>query len=426
MSLYYYINNESVSKASINDYENIFYSYITRIPTLEEALLQMFTSSGATWIKANNLINEIISTINWHLNKKFNEICKKYPNITEEDAQIISCYTCEFVNKEDSNYNIYKILNRNLVSENREMGIMVISKYLFIFLKSLRKLKRYYPDKQSKYLYRCISSQVELNYNSFNKSKIPYLRGLTKIFWAFSSASNNPEKSYNFLGTQENNKIGTIFTLTGDVWGYDIKLFNVFDEDEILIEPERKFMIKESIPPVNNIIHVRCKILETPIVLEKIFELEKNDLNQNKINIPNKDCFGAINTTDDIKNIDKYNYNESDLNNLCNLNINSIINEKNGNAHITSNNNKQEILFHSNSDKILTKSTNYNNYNNSMNSHNNNFYKKDNFQFVNNYNYQKINDIKKNNNNLFYTKYMNQRQKLQIHVFYQIHRNMHL
>ena len=56
---------------------------------------------------------------------------------------------------------------------------------------------------------------------------------------------------------------------------YDIKLFNVFDEDEILLEPERKFKIKESMPPVNSIIHVRCKILKTPIVLEKIFEIEK-------------------------------------------------------------------------------------------------------------------------------------------------------
>jgi len=150
MSLYYYINNESDSKASINDYENIFYEYITRIPTLQEALMQMFTSSGLTQIKSNNLINEIIYKVNMHLNKKFIEIRKKYPNITAEEAQIISSYTCELANKEDSNYNIYKILNQNLVSKNRQMGIMVISKYLFIFLKSLRKLKRYYPDKQSK------------------------------------------------------------------------------------------------------------------------------------------------------------------------------------------------------------------------------------------------------------------------------------
>ena len=403
MSLYYYINDESESKASINDYENIFYSYITRIPTLKEALMQMFTSSGVTQTKSNNLIKEIISKVNGHLNKKFIEISKKYPNITKEEAQIISSYTCELSNKEDSNYNIYKILNRNLVSENREMGIMVISKYLFIFLKSLRKLKRYYPEKQSKYLYRCISTQVELNYDSFNKSKIPYLRGETKIFWAFSSASNNPQKSYNFLGTRENNKIGTIFTLTGDVWGYDIKLFNVFDEDEILLEPERKFMIKESMPPVNNVIHVRCKILETPIVLEKIFELKKYNLNQNKINASNKDYFNTINTADAIKNIDKYNYNEPDFKTICNLNINSIINEKNQNALTTSNKNKQKILFHSNSDTNLAKSINYNNYNNSINNSNNNSYNKNNFQYINNNNYKIIKDIKKDNNNLFYT-----------------------
>ena len=360
MSLYYYINNESDSKSSINDYENIFYDYITRTPTLQEALMQMFTSSGLTQIKSNNLINQILNKVNMHLNKKFIEIRKKYPNITAEEAQIISSYTCELTNKEDSNYNIYKILNRNLVSENRQMGIMVISKYLFIFLKSLRKLKRYYPDKQSKYLYRCISTQVELRFNPFNKSQIPYLRGQTKIFWAFSSASNNPENSYNFLGSLENNKNGTIFTLTGDVWGYDIKLFNVFNEDEILLEPERKFMIKESMPPVNNVIHVRCKILETPIVLERIFELEKNNLNQNKINSSSNNYFNTINTTGVINNIDKYNYNEKDLKNIDNLNINSIINEKNGNAFTTPNKNKQKILFHSYSDINLTKSINYN------------------------------------------------------------------
>ena len=413
MSLYYYINNESDSKSSINDYENIFYSYITKTPTLKEALMQMLTSSGATQIESNRLINEIISQVNSHLKQKFIEIHNKYPNISMEEAQIISSYTCELPNKKDSNYNIYKILNKNLVSENRQMGIKIISKYLFIFLKSLRKLKRYYPDKQSKYLYRCISTQVQLNYDSFNKSKIPYIRGQTKTFWAFSSASNNPEKSYNFLGTQENNKIGTIFTLTGDVWGYDIKLFNVFDEDEILLEPERKIKIKESIPQVNNIIHVRCKILETPIVLEKMFELEKNNLNQNKINVSSKKYFNTINTEYDLQN-----YNEPDLKNIGNLNINSIINSKNENSLTTSNKNKQKIIFHSNSDINMTKSKySYINYNNSINNSNNNVLnqakikkievlnsnKKDNFQYINNSNYNLIKDIKKDNNNFIYT-----------------------
>ena len=39
---------------------------------------------------------------------------------------------------------------------------------------------------------------------------------------------------------------GTIFTLYGDIWGYDITLFNVYNEEEILLEPVY--------PPVNDII----------------------------------------------------------------------------------------------------------------------------------------------------------------------------
>ena len=419
MSLYYYINNESISKTSINDYEYIFDDFITETPTLIEALMQMYTSSGVSWIKSNKLITEIMSKVNEHLEKKINEIYAKYPYISLEDAQIITSYTCELSNIEDSNYNIYKILNRNLVSEDRKSGIMVISKYLFIFLKSLRKLKRYYPDKESKYLYRCISTKVELNRDSFDKNKIPYLRGETKIFWAFSSASYNAQECYNFLGEKDNNKIGTIFTLTGDVWGYDITLFNVFGEDEILLEPERKIKIKESIPPINGIIHVRCKILQTPIVLEKIINLKKNNLNKYKINISNKN-YNTINTNDNFQYKNNNNYNGPDLNSFGNLNINHIINEKNENenALTTSNKNKQKILFHSNSDKnVINNKNHYNYYNNSINNYNNNVENKekiknieildsnikDNNQNTNNIYNKKINIIKKNSKHLLNT-----------------------
>jgi len=61
-------------------------------------------------------------------------------------------------------------------------------------------------------------------------------------------------------------------------------------------------MIKESIPPINNVIYVRCKVLDTPPILENIFK-------QNKVN-------------------NKPNLN---LNIEENLNIGHIINEKNKN-----------------------------------------------------------------------------------------------
>ena len=73
-------------------------------------------------------------------------------------------------------------------------------------------------------------------------------------------------------------KTGTIFTLGGDIWGYDIKLFNYFNENEILLEPERKFKVIDAIPPVNDIINVICSIYKTPLILDN----NNNELEYNK------------------------------------------------------------------------------------------------------------------------------------------------
>ena len=100
-----------------------------------------------------------------------------------------------------------------------------------------------------------------------------------------------------FLGKDKNdNKTGTVFTLTGKIWGYDITLFNVFNEEEILLEPERKLMIKESIPPINNVIYVRSKVLDTPPILENIFKQNKVNNKPNlNLNIEENLNIGLIN-----------------------------------------------------------------------------------------------------------------------------------
>ena len=103
----------------------------------------------------------------------------------------------------------------------------------------------------------------------FNKKSVPYLPGNLKTFWGFTSTTPNVKTSYSFLEDILNFKKGTIFTLYGDIWGYDITLFNYYNEEEILLEPERKFIINQIFPPVNEIIHVRCEIQNTPIVLNK-------------------------------------------------------------------------------------------------------------------------------------------------------------
>jgi len=192
------------------------------------------------------------------------EIKEKYPNISTDEALTISSYTCESI---EDGFSPYRILNLNLVSKNRRQGVENVSKYLFILLKSLRKLKRYYPNPKKKYLHRCISFKVNLMIDPFNENLIPYIRGNTKTFWGFTSTSPNPKTSYNFLGKKKEFKSGTIFTLGGDVWGYDITPFNYYGEEEILLEQERKLFIEQANPEVNEIIFIAANILNTPLVL---------------------------------------------------------------------------------------------------------------------------------------------------------------
>jgi len=286
MSLNNYENDEEIEKEeSINNYQDLFTPYIESPPSLQESLEQLFISSGKNDDESNQLANNIIFKCDIKIETAFPQITLKYPEITQEEAKIIASYTCEC--DTGSEFSPYKILNRNLISENRRQGIKNISKYLFILLKSLRKLTRYYPDSKNKYLYRCINSIVNYTIDPFDSNKVPYLTGNNKTFWGFTSTSSKIKTSYSFLGGQLFKK-GTVFTLSGDVWGYDITLFNSYNETEILMEPERKLLVKETLPPVANILYTRCKILETPLVLENIIpvkfkiEIDSNILQYDK------------------------------------------------------------------------------------------------------------------------------------------------
>ena len=140
---------------------------------------------------------------------------------------------------------------------------------------ALRKLPKYYPDG---FLYRSITKVVELE-NPYKKKYVPYKIGNVKTFWGFTSTSINPKKSYDFLEKykidQEQNclhyKRGTVFSLSGNLWGYDIAVLSYYEkEEEILLEPERKYTIEEIFPNVNDIITIRGKMKDTPIVLGDI------------------------------------------------------------------------------------------------------------------------------------------------------------
>ena len=295
MSLIYYSEEEENNKEeSINKYKDLFLEYEKNLPTLSEALKQMFISYGANEKKSDELTKDIISKCHKRIEENFEKIEKKYEKITKEDAYIICSYTCESKQK---NFSPYRLLNRSLVSEDRKNGVNNISKYLYIFLNSLRKLEIYIPSKDNKYLYRCIDCNVGLSDDPSNKKYVPYKEGNAKTFWGFTSTSPNIYTTKKFLKKEVDDDIknGTIFILKGDILGYDITLFNYYKEKEILLEPERKYVIKMVIPPINKITHIICKILKSPLVLDNIGKniydkiqkekKEENIINNNDIKI---------------------------------------------------------------------------------------------------------------------------------------------
>ena len=287
MSLHFYCNGEDNEKEeSINKYKDIFIDYVDNPPALKEALIQIFISGGVP----ENELNDYFE----HLNKKINKLVEDrefkiketYPNLSKEDSLIIASYTCEAKNSE---FSPYRTLNRNLSSGNREEGLKKVSKYLYLLLKALRKLKRYYPDEEQKYLYRGIKVIVNTKIDPFNPKLVPYLRNKQKTFWAFSSTSPLTSTALGFLGDngyheEKKLKSGTFFSLYGKIWGYDITIFNIYNEKEILLEPERKFRIENVIPDPNGIINVTCEIIDSPIVL--------NDLKKREDGV-NSCCFGG-------------------------------------------------------------------------------------------------------------------------------------
>ena len=293
MSLIFYSEEgENQKEESIDKYKDLFDEYKSQSITLTEALIHMYTSSGVEKNKMNVLITDLIKDCKNKIELNLDKIKEKYPSITEDEAIIISSYTCE---AEDNDYSPYKLLNKNLVSDDRINGIKKISKYFYILLKSLRKLKKYYPTKENKYLYRCIGVKVNYKIDPFDKKSVPYIEGNTKTFWSFTSTSTCIKTSYKFLKGKKIQS-GTIFTLYGDIWGYDISLFNVFNEEEILLEPERKFIVDQVYPPVNDIIHVRCNIQKTNPVLSTETTLDKiiQILAQNNNNIDFRKIFKEL------------------------------------------------------------------------------------------------------------------------------------
>ena len=244
---------------SLNKYEYLFKDINSKPPTLEEALIDMFENAGLTKKDAKELYDHLYLMCNQRVQDKWNLIEHEHKNISKNDALVISSYTYEPKIKFEK-FSPYRLLNTNLVATNRKSGVINVEKYLFLFLRALRGLNK----TKKNILFRCISCKVKLEKDPNNNKYVPYQKGLEKIFWPFTSTSDDEKTAERFL---DNGK-GTKFRIEGkDLWGYDISLFNVCNEKEILLEPERKCLI-ENIKEGNNITEVTLKIIDNPKLLE--------------------------------------------------------------------------------------------------------------------------------------------------------------
>ena len=271
MSLHQYYNEGiNIREDSINNYKYLF--KFDKHPNLNEALSQMFKSTNLNSNQVNDLINDILFKCKERIDNKWHEIKKKYSNITKDEAYIICSYTCE---AKDKKYNPYRLLNENIVSENKQKGLKNVNKYFYILLSALRKLTIYHP-KENQSLFRCIKNKINLEKDIYNDKLVSYQKGNTKIFWGFTSTSPSFQLSLNFLKNNNYGR-GTIFYLGGYLWGYDITLFNYYNETEILLEPERKFIIKDIKINYDDIIYCYCDMLESePILGNNLFQNENN------------------------------------------------------------------------------------------------------------------------------------------------------
>ena len=96
---YYNEEEENIREESLNNYKYLFTDYEKNMPTLNDALYQMFNSEINDYFTIRSLINDIIIKCKQTIDNKINEINQKYKNISINQAYIICSYTCESFQK---------------------------------------------------------------------------------------------------------------------------------------------------------------------------------------------------------------------------------------------------------------------------------------------------------------------------------------
>ena len=221
------------------------------------------------------------------------------PNITVDEAAAIGLYTTETSRLVQ---NPYSIVNGALMYGTAE-ALEPVKDLLYLVMTAMRKM----PISYGKPLYRGICNNV-FNEKSINKDKLSegtmhmstaaadgdnsdaagneedyryraqqefdddYDEGEEIVWRALSSTSPNVAVTKAFLakGTASGKAEGTLFIIEGG-WGYNVQPCSMYPtEEEIVLEPERRFKVKTVIPGEGLTI-IKIEMLKTPVVLPEVF-----------------------------------------------------------------------------------------------------------------------------------------------------------
>ena len=251
----------------INKSGHLFAEFKKKPPTLEEALRSM----GYEEEKPKELTGLFMKRANGKL-EEFDA-----PGLAPEDVAAIFCYTYEWDSERFGDAESpYRKLNNSLSIDRNNRSLKKTRGFLFLLLQALRKLPHYTPV--NGVLYRGIRAHIQTEADPEFPNRNPYAAGNEKVWWTFTSTTDDLEATKRFIGENES----TLFTVSGKPWGYDISMFSDFpDEKEILLEPERKLKIA-SVTREGNVISVDAEMVKTPLVLEDLIKVKAVKIKERK------------------------------------------------------------------------------------------------------------------------------------------------
>ena len=169
------------------------------------------------------------------------EIAKDDPvigslGLTDDEAGAIACYA---LNGAGEAVAPYAVINSSLTCSRSKESLHATRKLLFLILCGLRKLPRHSPS-AGKQFYRAINVRVPTTAKEAC-GKQCYAEGLTVTWWSLTSTSSSMSPTSAFV---ENADASTLFVIGGkELWGYDIQQFSLYDEHEVLLEPEARVRV---------------------------------------------------------------------------------------------------------------------------------------------------------------------------------------